>query len=382
MILVVGYLISPEAVWDGFLWRFYWAPIEADAQDRPVNGITEAYNVVDTSTYALILVAAVYGIYKFFKKLGLKTGARVVYATVPYILLGGILRALEDASFFPRPSVFLFIAPIIYIFIGLTTFIMLLAANIAERRGGTAGIFSGLTVTGSVIAIIILVYVAIFLTMEPGVKQDNLLHPVLLACMAAIIMMALLAMARRRGRVDSNDQYFGIGIFLLTVATYPAALWFANGGKWMGSQGSGITLMPEQIAIVVLMAVVVTVCISGAGYLAAGKWKWTRTLARPVNMILIFAHMFDAAATYSAIENFGYLEKHVLPGYLIEVTGTPLVMFPLKIIVILVIIYLIDVEIGKDLRRDRILLALVRIAVMVLGMAPGTRDVMRLAMGV
>jgi uncharacterized membrane protein len=90
----------------------------------------------------------------------------------------------------------------------------------------------------------------------------------------------------------------------------------------------------------------------------------------------IGAQMFDASATFVALTYFGYSEQHVLPTFLIDFTG-PWIMFVVKLIVIIPIVYILDKYCDdKELRQFLLM------AVMILGLAPGLRDTLRLASGV
>lgn len=85
------------------------------------------------------------------------------------------------------------------------------------------------------------------------------------------------------------------------------------------------------------------------------------------------AHALDASATFVSIQHFGYFEQHVLPRFLIESFGA-WVMFPLKLIAIPLILLAIDRwSDDKELRNWLF------ICVMILGLAPGIRDTLRLA---
>jgi len=115
------------------------------------------------------------------------------------------------------------------------------------------------------------------------------------------------------------------------------------------------------------------------------QWKTAKSLAvfaLPINLLIAFAHYLDASATYRAINYFGYREKHVLPTYLIDLTGTALVMFPLKAVVIVLAIYILDILLAEDFRKQPDMFFLIKFAIIVLGLAPAVRDVARLAMGV
>ena len=51
----------------------------------------------------------------------------------------------------------------------------------------------------------------------------------------------------------------------------------------------------------------------------------------PLNLSILLAHMMDASSTYIGVDKLGYYEKHVVPTYLIQLTGTALVMYQLKL---------------------------------------------------
>ncbi len=90
------------------------------------------------------------------------------------------------------------------------------------------------------------------------------------------------------------------------------------------------------------------------------------------NSGLISVHLFDAAATYVAMTYFGYLEQHVLPRILIDAFG-PLVMFPLKLIVIIPVLYIIDKYSEPGSFKN-----FMKIIILILGLAPALRDTIRL----
>jgi uncharacterized membrane protein len=90
----------------------------------------------------------------------------------------------------------------------------------------------------------------------------------------------------------------------------------------------------------------------------------------------IAAQLFDASATFVALSYFGYGEQHVLPTFLISSVG-PWVMFPLKLAVVLPIVYVLD-----RYTTDKQLRNFLLIAIFLLGFAPGLRDALRLAANV
>jgi uncharacterized membrane protein len=60
------------------------------------------------------------------------------------------------------------------------------------------------------------------------------------------------------------------------------------------------------------------------------------------NIAILFGHLLDGCATFIAIDYYGFGEEHLLPLFLINISGTALIMIPLKLILILIVIYLLD----------------------------------------
>lgn len=103
--------------------------------------------------------------------------------------------------------------------------------------------------------------------------------------------------------------------------------------------------------------------------------KWS-LIKDKFNLSVLLAHIFDASATFVAIDFYPYGEQHVLPNALIGLTGTALVMFPLKIIVILFALYVIDSYI-----EDKTIKNMLKLAILILGISTGLRDLLSLVMG-
>lgn len=111
---------------------------------------------------------------------------------------------------------------------------------------------------------------------------------------------------------------------------------------------------------------------------AAGSRLSFRFLSNRLNQLILWAHMMDATSTYVGVDWFGYYEKHVLPNFLIDLAGTALVMFPLKLLIIIPILALID----GGLRDDPSFKNLTLLALLTLGLAPALRNTIRLSLGI
>jgi uncharacterized membrane protein len=100
-------------------------------------------------------------------------------------------------------------------------------------------------------------------------------------------------------------------------------------------------------------------------------------LGNRFNLAILYSHMLDASSTYIGVDWFGYYEKHVVPTYLIDLTGSAAIMYPLKLLVLLPLLSIIDKSI-----EDRSLLNLTKLALIVLGLAPAIRNTLRLTLGI
>lgn len=92
------------------------------------------------------------------------------------------------------------------------------------------------------------------------------------------------------------------------------------------------------------------------------------------NSIVVSSHGFDASSTFISLSTFPYFEQHFLPSFLISRFGA-WVMFPLKILVVLIILIWIDREVKEENFANWL-----KLVIFTLGFAPGLRDALRLIM--
>lgn len=88
----------------------------------------EGYNIVNTITFAIILLVAVYLLYRFLEK-RFTIDKKFVFSTVPYIIFGSSVRVIEDAGFLKPPVSYVFMSPLIFFLIFLLAFPTLLLAR-------------------------------------------------------------------------------------------------------------------------------------------------------------------------------------------------------------------------------------------------------------
>ena len=109
-----------------------------------------------------------------------------------------------------------------------------------------------------------------------------------------------------------------------------------------------------------------------------------------LNLMILAAHLMDATSTVIGIEVFGYYEKHVLPAYLIELTGTAFVMYPLKLAIFFLVVWLLDkglekaMESESEKEKEQVgqVKNAIKFVIIILGLAPAIRNSIRLFFGI
>jgi uncharacterized membrane protein len=377
-VLALGSVLLPEVFWDGYLYKYLWGPVVADAQDAPQGDVTEGYTGVSTLTYAIVLAIAVLGIWRAFAHLKVRLDGRFLMAMVPWVILGAVLRSLEDAGLFAKDGhiVYLFISPLIYILIGLLVFGLVIVFRAIELRAERDGPVEGLRFGGIVMVILVVPSLLIRSLAPEEMEVTTALSPLLVTTAGGSI--ALYFWIVKKWRIGMTGLLLLQGTVMACAAFWYVIMWTVGDG-WADAERA---LRPGELGVIPSIALLCTLATAGFFRAIHGRWPDARAFYAPVALILFASHFLDGAATFRGLDAFGYSEKHVVPSLLIDLTGTAAVMLPLKLAVVTAVVYLLDISYREDLEQSPTLGWLVKVAIMVLGLAPGTRDMLRLAMGV
>jgi len=277
-----------------FIYKYYIDPIR----------LGQPYNPVDTLTYAILLVLSVYLVYRWLKHSGVALDSSFVIATIPYVVLGGLLRVVEDTGMIQSDLRFLLVTPLIFFAVFFITAVSLVASRILEKKG----------------------LVPHFLTFYGGIGAGA----------SVLVALAL---------------------------------------TWFGLTHASLDLM--VLAAILLIATMTSLGVMGLLKLVF-RWEYARD---PLYRLLIIGQMLDASATGYGID-FGpipYQEVHVVGSTLINWTGTAFSLFPLKLLVVIPAIYVLEMY-----RREgnREFANMVLLAMIVVGLAPGVRDMVRMVLHV
>jgi len=354
--LVVGALAAPRLVYDGFLWRYFWGPVDADAHgatcavraggttERLYNQaacaaadgivVTPGYTTLSTASYAVVLVFMLVGVLLLLRRLDVRMTPRFYYALFPFILLGGALRVVEDTNvaflraeagtLLPYPPVALIISPFIY----FTMFAFTLAVLVAG------------------------VWLA------------------------------------RRGPLDSYEPFLGGAGALALTATVGWLLY--------------ISATTEIVGFIPAVAVLTLGCATAT---TAVFWWASRRYAPEINegtgtigALVVWGHTVDGAANVISLDwatelgvGVTYGSKHVVneavvritgnlqPASLSEAIGTAWPFFFIKVAAAVFVVWVFNDEIFDESPRYAYLLL---IAILAVGLGPGTRDMIRVTLAI
>ena len=381
-------------------WNTYFVdPIMADSKGEA----GAKYNIYNTIIYGFIFFLLFLLVHELLENWKIELDEKFVIASVPLLILGGASRVLEDADAFEPPVQYLFISPLIY---GIITLYAILVIGLAVWLSKSE--LPSLTKGQGLVALAIGGY-GLWWYFVPG----EWLHP---SSWSLIVLAgsAFTAEFYRGQPLRDPKMFFGIATALLLVLTLltlarapienPEILWntllisgfltFTIGYLAWFIANRGIP-NPLFLLLAILMGYNSHLALSGTivlmTYFGLGislgcslafplrTWAPAAVLLNPLYLMLYFGHFFDGSATFLGIEEYGYVEKHVLSTGFINYFGTAAIMLPLKFLVVTGVIAALESEESKE--REQQMVNLLLLFLLTLGLAPGTRDVLRIMFG-
>jgi uncharacterized membrane protein len=380
VVIIVGYLLAPTLIYDQWIWRYYWGPVVADASGHSVSyhGVfaQEGYTIVSEITYGLILVCALYGLYKLLKKLQIQIDWNFCLALLPYILFGPVTRVLEDTNYFTVPFVYWFISPLIYLQTTVYVLVFLLIGFYLEKKTFTQKR-----------TLFFLLFVFVFcdgfytflwaLGIDLGVVSVN---PGVFSLLSCVAFLPVLYRFLKKQLLSINTVIFSGGLLIVLPCFYLIGRW-AMGEPWGTSHGLYGNVFLLVIGLVFL--------ITAAVYVTAWVYRKHDSLivyTYPLNLSMLAGHLIDGITSYMSIYDPlmlglpSYIEKHPASNGLMELWPP---LFPIvKFLLIIIVIYVFDILYKKELEKYARLVNLLKIGILILGISPGLRDLLRVTMGV
>ena len=325
VIIMIGLVFLPNYFYDNWIWKYYWGPVIADSYNSHSgiayhNGVaaSEGYTIISEITYGLILIIALYAIYKLLKKLNITVDWRFALALMPYILFGPISRVLEDTGYFNEPIVYWFISPLIYLQIAVYAIFFLLLGYLIEKKYKNEKLtINTIIFLGGLIFLIPSIYlIASWILGNQWANTSGVRFDVFL------IVIGL--------------------VFLFVGLVYLIAYVFRKNEK--------IVVYKNPLNLAML-----------SGHLIDGLTSYI-SIKDPFGMGLFYA------------------EKHPASNALLNIWGPlfPIVKFFL----IIIVIYVFDIMFKEELKNHINLVNLLKIGILILGFSPGLRDLLRVTMGV
>jgi uncharacterized membrane protein len=376
LIILIGYLVAPTLVYDQWIWKYYWGPVVADATGHSVSyhGVTaqEGYTFISELTYGLILV----WLYKLLKKLNIRIDWYFCLALLPYILFGPVTRVLEDTNFFIEPYVFWFISPLIYFQTAFYVLLFLVLGYLLQRKTTSAK---------KTLFFLLLLFLFIdgaytglwFLGIHFGVTD---ILPVYFYGLSFLAFLPFVYRFIKKHTITINTVIFSGGLLIVLPCFFLIGQWIA-GDQWSLSYGTNILVLVFVLGVVSLIVSMV--------YLIAWKYRKNdrvEVYKHPLNLSMLTGHLIDGITSYVSIYDPlmmglpSYIEKHPASNGLMEIWPP---LFPIvKFFLIILVIYVFDILYKKELERYSRFVNLLKIGILILGVSPGLRDLLRVTLGV
>ena len=382
VIIIAGCIFAPSLFYDQWIWKYYWGPVVADSVGHSVswNGVyaNEGYTIVSEITYGIILIIALYAIYKLIKKLKIKIDWRFCLALLPYILFGPVTRVLEDSDYFFEPFVYWFISPLIYLQIAIYALGFLILGYFLEKLSRKK---PQKIIISYLLLIFILIDICYSIIWISGVSYGKfLINPLIFFLLSFFAIIPILFQYFKQKILSVNAVIFAGGLLILFPSIYLIGRWIA-GYQWGLTNG-------VRFDVFVLITVL-TALITGIVYIFSYIYKDKENIAvyrEPLNLAMIVGHMIDGLTSYISIYDplrMGlpiYIEKHPASNILMEIWPP---LFPIvKFLLIITVIYIFDILYKKELKSHKTLVNLLKIGILILGFSPGLRDLLRVTMGV
>lgn len=408
---VLGLILFPEFIWDDFIKIYIWDPILKDSSAAG----DSSYTLVNTSLYVAIMFLCVIVFQIYFRKWKLPTDDKMMWALIAWVCVAPALRVLEDADFFGDKTDVLFISPIIHLHLAFWLIFSGLMGYIACKYSRTEGEEKVM-----LLAIFGLMYV-LFVSIMYQPEWRRLEISTTFAMSGVILGLLGIYFV-----IHNTWNWHPVSRGMLVMAT---AILVSGFGHWMQlamtpwPQESGFLPKENPVLMPIIVAVGIPAIVSFfvyrmgvqdlrhlrlCGYepgiippgITVKEWEDAENdehaiemlsgkaiLATPMVAGMLFGQLCDGLATMLGIDWFGYAEKHPVSdaviqyGNSLDILGEGAWLFAIvKAILVCTIVYLFS-QLRVEYRHQHFRVLIV-LAVMIVGMAPGLRDVGRLILGV
>ena len=381
--------------------EFYIDPVLDDA------GSDAGYNEVNTITYAVVLALFVAALSAWLRILEIDPSEATILALLPYVLWASLGEVVEDAEMFDSTLTAFFVSPGIHFQTAIWVVIAgAVGYSISHREMYSEEKDNSVEVTSSVLILAQFVLYGSSISNSEVVAGGIDLAPfAVIGVSAALLPWFFRESTRYFTHVQRVVYFVGLGgslIFFGALSSYAASVPEDQLVLWPLLVVIGV---PVMICMAMYSRGVDAASILSSQGLVAGilppgmteedylelpeffpekelleKHRNSAAMAYPVVFLAVSGQVLDGLATWIGIDYFGYQEKHLLSAKIIEIFGSPFGFTLLKAGLGAVVWYFFAVANFEN--RQQHLRLLVGLMILVVGMAPGLRDVGRLVIGV
>jgi len=393
--------LSVENPLTDFLYEYYLNPVLNESSNDA------GYNLANTMTYAIVLALFAVALAAWLRHLGIDHSDAMILALLPYVFWAALGEVVEDASMFDSSLEPYFVSPGIH-FQTAAWVIIAGAFGYLISHSDSESEEDMISKVDSAATILILAQIVIYYTsIDAGsvTSSTGFDDTAMLVCFITALLVPALII---------NRPLFGFTLVQRCVFIVGLGGSIALLGPLLSfgiSNPNQVTLWP--LAVVIGAPAVLAYQMHQTGLPAASELaehgfvagilppgmteeqyenlessdknlieslRKKAVLASPVVSLAVAGQLLDGLATGIGIEAFGYSEKHLFSAEIIEFFGNAYGFTVVKMALGGLICYLF--AIANFEHRQQHLRILIAMAILTVGMAPGLRDVGRLAIGV
>jgi len=393
--------LSVENPLTDFLYEYYLNPVLNESSNDA------GYNLANTMTYAIVLALFAVALAAWLRHLGIDHSDAMILALLPYVFWAALGEVVEDASMFDSSLEPYFVSPGIH-FQTAAWVVIAGAFGYLISHSDSKSEEDMISKVDSAATILILAQIVIYYTsIDAGsvTSSTGFDDTAMLVCFITALLVPALII---------NRPLFGFTLVQRCVFIVGLGGSIALLGPLLSfgiSNPHQVTLWP--LAVVIGAPAVLAYQMHQTGLPAASELaehgfvagilppgmteeeyenlessdknlieslRKKAVLASPVVSLAVAGQLLDGLATGIGIEAFGYSEKHLFSAEIIEFFGNAYGFTVVKLALGGLIWYFF--AIANFEHRQQHLRILIAMAILTVGMAPGLRDVGRLAIGV
>ena len=380
------------------IYEYYLDPISGEATGD------SGYNNVNTATYAIVLGAFVLSLSAWLRRLGIDGSDNTIIALFPFVLWAATGEVVEDAEMFDSRLSSLFVSPGVH-FQTAAWVVISGAIGYSITNNSKISKEDESEKINSIASILIFCQFVLYAhSISIGPQSSIGLEMLFIFGLVAILSPQFFGESLDNFSTIQRSVYLtGVGgsmIFLGAIFSYSLSIDSSYIVLWPLIFVIGLPIIicwqmynygkesAEILGSYGMISGVLPIGVTEDEYLASTspekdlmeKHRTAAIFASPVVFLAVAGQILDGIATAIGLEYLGYSEKHVLSDKVIQILGKAFGFTYVKIALAGLILYFFTI--ANFEHRQRHLRLLVGLAMMVVGMAPGLRDVGRAVIGV